>query len=46
MVKMLSWKCADVVVDMREREGREVVLGGLSKSKDIRERQFMGSMQG
>jgi len=43
---MLSWKCADVVVDMRERVGRDVVLGGLSKSKESLERQFMGRTQG
>ena len=43
---MLSAITPDVEVDIRESGGRDIVLGGRSKSKESRERQLIGRMQG
>jgi hypothetical protein len=43
---MLSAIIPEVDVDIRESGGREIVLGGRSKSNERRERQLIGRMQG
>ena len=44
-VNMLSATMPDVEVDIRDSGGREMLLGGRSKSKERRARQLMGRMQ-